>query len=259
MAKPGWQCFGCFHHRAALGDYPSCKPEPRGCGRLCERIDTTLLSTLPYRTLQEYEAVTQQIQQQFAVAKLSAARQGHSTFTSPQALLDAATRAHHVIFHRDFPNEAGKFRKDPVTFGPAPHRRTGATPSAVRGALCQLATQFCNAHAVNIISATTVAMRHAHFLHEFFLIHPFFDGNGRIGRLLLELSAEQRGFSYAWPSRSGPRRSYVAALRYADNHHPKLPSTRRQPPNHLRGLARWLEHCLVCPPREEEPPSTAPP
>ena len=51
--------------------------------------------------------------------------------------------------------------------------------------------------------------------HEFLLIHPFDDGNGRVGRLLLNYVLLKSGYPPI-VIRTGQKSSYLAALHRAD-------------------------------------------
>jgi Fic/DOC family len=65
-------------------------------------------------------------------------------------------------------------------------------------------------------SKNKVAHALADFHHRFFLIHPFFDGNGRVARLLLDQAAREllgRGVSHEL---TAPPADYYSALAHAD-------------------------------------------
>lgn len=87
----------------------------------------------------------------------------------------------------------GEFRRSPVWVG-----RTGATPENAifvpplpkhLGDLLADWEKFVNEDGKNLPALVQAALMH----YQFETIHPFLDGNGRIGRLLINLSLMERG------------------------------------------------------------------
>ena len=132
--------------------------------------------------------------------------------------------AHKSIFPEGFP-WAGEIRSHEVqiveNFGTtvrvvdvvgAESRVSVVAPSQIVENLERLTTHWNSE--VSRISATTASIKIdevAQFHHEFGLVHPFTDGNGRIGRMLLE---EQLEFLFGARVQFRPDRArYYAALR----------------------------------------------
>jgi fido (protein-threonine AMPylation protein) len=79
------------------------------------------------------------------------------------------------------------------------------------------------------------------FLEQFFAIHPFVDGNGRIGRLYLERVALEHGFEFdlAMPNHKA-RRSYLRALEHAHMRSEDRTGRFRHIRNPVWVLERWI-------------------
>jgi hypothetical protein len=78
---------------------------------------------------------------------------------------------------------------------PAPGARAKVIPlpaAKIRGALEALLDEWHARHyALQTAADDEIAHALADFHHRFFLIHPFLDGNGRVGRLLLDQAARE--------------------------------------------------------------------
>jgi fido (protein-threonine AMPylation protein) len=107
-------------------------------------------------------------------------------------------------------DQPGAWRKSPVRVGAV----RVSVPAAIAGDLnawsASTAQPLFSGHAIN-----HAAIHHAWFER----IHPFVDGNGRVGRLLLNFMLIQRGYPPA-VILSTQRRRYLQALRTADAGNP---------------------------------------
>lgn len=86
------------------------------------------------------------------------------------------------------------------------------------------------------------------FLEWFFRIHPFVDGNGRIGRLMIGLAAKTSGQYFLTKFEDAPawRRRYIKALEYAHKHAPgSTHPDRRADVRYYCYLAQWIGHHLL--------------
>ena len=69
-----------------------------------------------------------------------------------------------------------------------------------------------------------LALRGAMFLERFFMIHPFVDGNGRVGRSILGLLINYTRtweFTFSRSTSRRQRRRYLRTLEYTHRHVPR--------------------------------------
>ena len=114
---------------------------------------------------------------------------------------------HHLVLQKIEKDFAGKYRTSGV-------RISGANfvpPNALKvDEFVSELIDFANDSEVDIL------IRSAIFHHRFVWIHPFFDGNGRTARLLLNLILMKSGFQPAIILKND-RKKYYAALNQANN------------------------------------------
>lgn len=114
---------------------------------------------------------------------------------------------HTLFYHRIDADSAGEYRKIQVliTGSKYPLPKPNAIPKLMRAMVKNIALQKSNLHKVEWAAK----------LHkEFVFIHPFVDGNGRVGRLLMNLALLQTGHL---PAIIPPilRAEYIRALELA--------------------------------------------
>lgn len=231
------RCSGC----AALRDqvsprWDSCKDK-----RLCDVVDPALLHRYPRESTKDYQDRARFIE----VAHVQALQeyQGREAFpVQGHELVECSKAIHELIFGVGDPLIAGKFRTHPCTFGRPGHERYGSSPDEILRDMC--------AFNPGLPPTTLKDARWwgANFLHRFFAIHPFTDGNGRVARLLLIWGIEESGdlrLSENWFDRGAERR-YVRALEHA---HANYRGEGRQPhvagQHYLRPLSQWLSGRLA--------------
>jgi len=232
----GWQCPGCESLTWQTVPRHRCTRE----AKLCDRIDTGLLGMFPRRGVRWYESISKSIAVGHAVAT-SIVETTTCFPTSGEALVEFSKRCHRVVFQA-WPEGSGEFRTEPGYFGFGVHEREGVEAEQIPSVLMELGDEygfrFANAGHPDVLALTC-----ASFLYRFFEVHPFPDGNGRVGRLLLRLGAKANGFELAWHQRmsQAARRKYINALRYADRNSDMTPSDKRAP---LGKLTAWMAAAL---------------
>lgn len=114
---------------------------------------------------------------------------------------------HHLVLQKIEKDFAGKYRTSGVRISGA----NFVTPNALKvDEFVSELIDFANDSEVDIL------IRSAIFHHRFAWIHPFFDGNGRTARLLLNLILMKSGFPPAIILKND-RKKYYDALNQANN------------------------------------------
>jgi hypothetical protein len=193
--------------------------------------------------------------------------------TSGHQLGVVARQVHLELFSEGDPRIAGLFRTGACVFGRGRNVVEGSAPGDIEQQLASFPLR-----PVPTANCRAVAQWGAAFLHRFFAIHPFQDGNGRVARLLMmwaiqetgtfEVSSfdqiESRSTSRSQPSgRCGRRKRqlrYVEALEFAHRHAnwesaPASDVRERAPSDYLFHLTKWLAPLIQeLPDAIEEPP-----
>ncbi len=223
--------------------------------RLCGQIDLNLLDLVPGKSISELVVLNNQIGSNLLRVNLE----------PPQPPTGAAdlvrwVKAAHAEVFEPIPSIAGKFRCSYVRFGGAGiHRRSGYPSEEVNEAMLRLFDHYQHL-SKEYSDGPFLAM--AGVLQRIFEIHPFMDGNGRIGRLLIASIAWQKGWQLHH-DRDGENTRYLDAIAYAHRALARESAARNPfytPPKEKQALAPLAE-CLkkVWVVRdeevEEEPPS----
>lgn len=253
----GPRCSECAALRASVSPaYTTCRYQ-----RLCDVVDPVLIGHRKQATLDELRALGQSIERgQFLMAQhVDAVGEWPADAAEFCGLLRTA---HLLLLGGALPEIAGRFRApgEPVWFGGGGrHAREGAPGNRIEG---DLATLFHGTRAALFAAddSVRVSIMCAQFLVRFFQIHPFADGNGRLGRSMLGLLCRLGGrFELRWAGGDPAiRRRYITALEYAHRH--ALDGDRGDGRPHGCPpilLARWIEPQLHRPPaavEEAEPP-----
>lgn len=192
---------------------------------------------------------------------------------SPAELVEAAEYLHQLIFQRTGLEFAGRFRlpgEPDVYFGTHKNERKGVDPAQIVDRLAELYYgTVCNDYRPMNARSTLIRCC-ARFLEEFFAIHPFHDGNGRVARLLLRVFARSTDFYYfdVFPEDRKSRRKYTQALVFAHKHSRvynddasgvglNASSGAALVTDPYKFIVRWLDACLRDH-REKEPEDLQP-
>jgi len=158
--------------------------------------------------------------------------------------LDTVLYLHHIVMAGIDPG-AGRFRQRPVYIRGAP--LTPPPPEDVPEMVVRW-LEWLDGDGLHYEPVVRAALAH----HAFEAIHPFIDGNGRVGRLLLNLLLMRSGYPPALLLRDW-RGAYLRGLQQAD-------SGRYRPLANLvgraveGGLDLYLEVCSLPEPEPEPPP-----
>jgi fido (protein-threonine AMPylation protein) len=164
-----------------------------------------------------------------------------------------------LTFHGTKVNVFGDFRTKDVWFDSYPHEMMGAEPGKIEEELIKFYDDYFEGFDPFECKREIFLRKCAVFLENFFRVHPFPDGNGRVGRLFLILMAEN-SFEYYFERfdihGKNDEKEYIKALRHAHKFHDHPDPHKRRDAYKL--LIKWLDSRLIERKSfsgEEEPPS----
>lgn len=229
--------------------------------RLCKRYDLTLRDLFPDRSDEEYEELGRATD----VGHVRAWTTIFATMDANEdAFLDLVRLVHKTVFGEAYGDLAGRFRRpgEPVYVGHMHHQFEGADPTEIearlrslRRATAGLKDAPSTLEQLPTLDPSSMGFPRwaAVFLQGYLAIHPFIDGNGRTGRLLVEMAARDCGlvialpFSHVPKVRKKDRDRYLYALQHAHKHLGVSGAAYREVPRALPGsekdaylpLERW--------------------
>jgi fido (protein-threonine AMPylation protein) len=233
-----------------------------GIKRLCDIVETRLaelkVKVTGLLTIEDCWQLTEQVRDghQAALARLDTLPWSHS----PASFMAILRLLHDTIFQGTGLPFVGRFRQvgdEGVCYGQGRNERQAIDASEIAGQLATLFTDTLGKIDYASVDRRGISRIFAVFLEEYFRIHPFHDGNGRVARLILKkVVALTPGFVIDKYDIKG--HAYLHALEYAHKCADSRQTTTGEYRDPYQYLAKWLQQQITTKPPDLAEPQELP-
>ncbi len=217
-------CKSCDKYKTYLtaGKSHNCKKT----GKICEKVDFRL-AQLAYEqygapsTFEDLYHTSQKILEGHGRIKRQIESNQFPYPHSEQAFVTLLCQFHAGTFQNSGLSFAGALRKEDVKFGSGKNEIEGSPPENIDADLRKLYKSLVpSLHQLKGLNQEKFIRLCGLLLEEFFLVHPFLDGNGRVGRfLLIFLTINHGRFRFrAFSENKKDIEDYRVALEFAHRH-----------------------------------------
>ncbi len=180
----------------------------------CQSIDTAFLEIIckdqsrQNITFEEYHNYYSQVQKNIIFVESNINKYA---LTDSNVFRSSIMSMHEDIFRNSGQSKLGQFRLDKVFVDDEHHGFEGVDANCIDVELKKLIANIESSIA-NQQDQYRLARLIGYFLLEFFRIHPFRDGNGRVGRGIAKCIADKNGFSFNLSSNNSEK-DYLKIIR----------------------------------------------
>lgn len=195
-----------------------CQIQGRRCDSVDHRLAELYFTEGRAKTFNELKAVSTRIQESNASVLVGIRNNKFRFPSTAMEFIALICEFHREIFSVTNLAFAGSLRKDSISFGSGRNQLNGAHPNDIEAGLVEVFNGLPKRQDFIGMSDHAFARAGARFLEEFFLVHPFADGNGRAARIFLIFLAHENQHIRLKPfdeQSSKSKKKYVSSLKYA--------------------------------------------